>query len=111
MPNDSKGSRRFRAHRDGRPCLKDPSLDGDSGWKVDNGVDKLNRPSNDFLFRSLCDVILVSNGKSMNDVLNDWCDVLSFNLSSEEIVIHFVNKSLRSSQAVTEQRTGLSARR
>ena len=45
--------------------------------------------------------ILVFNGTSMSYVLSDCCDVLSFNLSTEEIVIILVNKSLISSQAVT----------
>ena len=96
-------------HSDDRPCLRDPSLD-DFGWKVDDGVVQLNRPSSDFQIHSSCDEILVFNGTSIHDVLGDWCDVLSFNLSYEGIVILIVNKSLTSSQAVTtEQRTDLSA--
>ena len=47
----------------------------------------------------------------MSDVLGDWCDVFSFNLSSEGIVILLANKSLTSSQAVTQQRTDPSAKR
>ena len=47
----------------------------------------------------------------MKDVLSDWHDVLLSSLSSEEIVILLVSKNLRSSQAVTEQRTSLSARK
>ena len=47
----------------------------------------------------------------MSDVLGDWDDVLSFNLSSEEVVILLVNQSLTSSQAATQQRADLSARR
>ena len=35
----------------------------------------------------VCDEILVFNGTSIHDVLGDWCDVLSFNLSSEGMVI------------------------
>ena len=50
-------------------------------WTI--GVEKLNRPSSDFQIHSICDEILVFNGTSINDVLGDWCDVLSFNLSSE----------------------------
>ena len=79
-PGESKGNQRFHVHSDDRPCL-------DFGWKVDHGVEKLNRPSSDFQIHSLCDEILVSNGTSMNDVLGDWCDFLSFNLTSEEIVM------------------------
>ena len=79
-PNESKGSQRFHVHSDDRPCLKDPSLDGDFSWKVDDGVEKLNRPSSDFQFHSLCDVILVFNRTSIHDVLSDLCDVLLFNV-------------------------------
>ena len=79
--------------------------------KVDDGVEKLNRPSSDFQFHSFCDEILDFNGTSSHDVLGDWCDVLSFNSSSEGILILFVNKSWTSSQAVTQQRTDLSAQR
>ena len=50
----------------------------------------------------------VSDGTSMKDVLSDWCDVVSLNSSSEEIVILFLNKTLTSSQAVAFQRTALS---
>ena len=83
----------------------------DFGWKVDDGVERLSIPSSDFQIRSFCVEILVFNGTSTHDVLGDWCDVLSFNLSSEGIVILNVNKSLTSSQAVTQQRTDLSAKR
>ena len=83
----------------------------DLGWKVDDGVERLNRPLSDFQLRSFCDEMLVFNGTSMSDVLGDWCDVFSFNLISEGIVILLANKSLTSSQAVTQQRTGLSAQR
>ena len=86
MPNESKESQRFRDHGDDRLCLKDPGLDGDFGWKVDDGVEELNRPSSDVEIRSLRDVPLVSHGTSMNGVVSDWCDVLSFNLSSVTIV-------------------------
>ena len=88
-----------------------PNLDGDCGWKVDDGVEELNRPSGDLQAHSLCDEMVVFNGTSIHDVLSDWCDVLSFNRSSEGIVILLVNKSLRSSQAVTDPRTGLSAQK
>ena len=54
----------------------------DLGWKVDDGVERLNRPLSDFQLRSFCDEMLVFNGTSMSDVLGDWCDVFSFNLSS-----------------------------
>ena len=64
----------------------------------------------DFQIHSFCDEMLVSNGTSIHDVLGDWCDV-PFNLSSEGIVILLVNKSLTSSQAVTQQRTDLSVQR
>ena len=96
MPNEGSGSQRIHIHSDDRPCLKDPS-------------EKLNRSSSDSQIHSLCDEILVSNGTSMYDVLSDWYVVLPFNLSSEEIVILLVNKSLTSPQAATQQRTGLSA--
>ena len=61
------------------------ALDDDFGWKVDDGVEKLNRPSSDIKTHSFCDEILVFNGTSMSDVLGDWCDVLSFNSSCEEL--------------------------
>ena len=61
------------------PCLKGSSLDDDFGWKVDDGVEKLNRPSSDFQIHSFCDEILVFNGTSMSDVLGDWCDVFAVN--------------------------------
>ena len=92
------------------PMSQGPQL-GDLGWKVDDGVEKLNKPSTDFQIHSFCDEIPVFNGTSIHDVLGDWCDVLSFNLSSEGIVILLANKSLTSSQAVTQQRTDLSAKR
>ena len=76
-------------------------MDDDFGWKVDDGVEKLNRPSSVFQSHSFCDEILVFNGASIDGVMADWCDVLSFNLSSEGTVILIVNKSLTSSQAVT----------
>ena len=100
VPNENKASQRYHVHSDDRPCLKNPSLDGDFGWTVDDGAVKLNRPSSDFQILSLCDEVLVS-----------WCDVLSSNLSSEEIVIFLVNTSLTSSQAVTQQRNDLSAQK
>ena len=78
------------------------------GWKVDDGVEKLSIPTSDFQIHSFCDEIPAFNGKSVHDVLRDWCDVLSFTLSSEGIVILIANKSLTSSQAVTQQRTDLS---
>ena len=58
-----------------------------------------------------CDEILVFNGTSVHDVLSYWCDVLSFNLSSEGIVILIVNRSWTSTQIVTQQRTDLSVQR
>ena len=64
----------------------------DLGWKVDDGVEKLNIPSSDLEIHSFCDEILVLNGTSSHIVLVDWCDVLSFNLSSEGIVILIVNE-------------------
>ena len=63
-----------------------PSFDDDFGWKADSGAEKLNRPSSDFQIHSFCDETLVLSGTSIHDVLGDWCDVLSFNLSSEGIV-------------------------
>ena len=50
-------------------------LDG----KVDDGVEKLNRPSSDFQTESFCDEKLVFNGTSIHDVQGDWCGDLSFN--------------------------------
>ena len=74
-------------------------MDDDFAWKVDDGVEKLNRPSSDFQIRSIGYEILVSNGTSIHDVLSDWCAVLSSNSSSEEIVNLLVIKSLASPQA------------
>ena len=53
-------------------------MDDDLGWKVDDGVEKLNISSSDFQIHSSCDEILVFNGTSMSGVLGDWCDVCSF---------------------------------
>ena len=79
--------------------------------KVDDGIEILNRPSSDFQTQSFCDEKLVFTGTSIHDVQGDWCDDLSFNLSSEGVVILIVNKSLTSSKALTQQRTDLSAKR
>ena len=70
------------------------------GWEVYDGVEKLNRPSSEFQIHSFCDETLVFNGTSIHDVLGDWCDVLSFNLSSEGIVLLIVNKSLKHYRAI-----------
>ena len=91
----------FQAHIVDRPRLKGARSDDDLGWKVDDGVEKLDRTSSDFQVHSFCGERLVFNGTSIHDILGDLCDVLSFNLSSEGIVFFIVNKSLTSSQAVT----------